>query len=155
VGDYLDDAPALSQGSLQWFFPLSRKESIPCSLGFSPTSVAALPESGAGIPAVLAVDRYGTLHQVPPSGQAGTFDGKWGNCVGIARASSGPVALLTDPTLNADKLTILDIRNRTIVATFPHPEGPIIDIAVGDIDRDGRSEIIIAAIHPEGVRIYY
>jgi hypothetical protein len=70
-------------------------------------------------------------------------------------ASSGPVALLTDPTLNADKLTILDIRNRTIVATFPHPEGPIIDIAVGDIDRDGRSEIIIAAIHPEGVRIYY
>jgi hypothetical protein len=126
-----------------------------CNLGFSPTSVAAVPESGTGIPELLAVDRYGSLHLVQPGGQAATFDGKWGNCVRVASTAEGPVALLTDPGLDADKLTIMDIQNHNIFASFPHPDGPIIDMAIGDIDRDGLAEILIAAIHPEGVRIYY
>jgi hypothetical protein len=155
IGQYLSGTPALDPATLSWFFPLTTKEPIKIDLRVSPTSVASLPETSQKLPAFLVVDQKRTLYKYSTDGGLVAIQGLWGNCVRVAQTANGPVALLTSPSLTSDELTILNPSDGKVLAKYPYADGPIIDIAVGDINQDGYSEILVAAIHPEGVRIYY
>jgi hypothetical protein len=155
VGQYLTGLPALDSTSLSWFYPLTQKEPTAVALGFSPIAVAAIPEATTRLPDLLAVNKSGALYRVPAQGPPVSIPGTWGDCIRTGITRSGAVAILTKPSLGSDELTIVDLATESVLATYPYPDGPIIDIAVGDTNRDGKSEIIVAAVHPEGVRIYY
>jgi hypothetical protein len=155
VGQYLGDFPALDPAGLSWFYPLTQKEPVSLGIGFSPIAVASMPGATAQLPEILAINRSGILYRVSPGIEPLALPGSWGDCVRVAGDSEGAVGLLTKPSINSDVLTLVDPVDGNVLAEFPYPDGPIIDIATGDVDRDGKAEILIAAIHPEGVRIYY
>jgi hypothetical protein len=151
----LIDAPALDSSFAFWFFPLEERASFFVQLNFSPTGIASLPESDSDLPALLAVDLTGTLFRVSSTGEHTALAGKWGDCVRVASYRTGPIALVSSPWFEGDVLTLLDPVDGEVIADFPVPGGSIIDIALGDIDKDNKAEILVAALAEEGVRIYY
>jgi hypothetical protein len=155
VGPYLVDSPALDPSLLQWVFPLSERAPEAFAPGFALTDIAILPGSGGRLPEVVAVDTDGTLRIVSPPSDVRALDGVWGSCVAVAMSRNSPLVLATAPTLSSDVLSILDPYSEDVLAEFPCPGGPIIDIALGDIDGDGRTEILVAVLEEEGMRIYY
>lgn len=155
IGQYLDNAPAFNQRSLKWYFPLSDNRTADVFTGFSPLAVAAVSRTNQDLPDIIAVNRNGVLMRVLTNGQQVMLGGQWGTSIKMAYHRNGSVVLLTRPSLLKDSLVLVDSSSGAILAEYPYPNGPIIDIAVGDINMDGRSEIMTAAINPEGVHIYY
>lgn len=155
IGQCLLNSPSLDPASVSWFYPLTGKEPDSVSLGFQPTGITALDGNAGGGPVLLATDLNGNLFRIPPSGDPVALPGEWGTCIKVAGDIGGPVALVTSPRFRSDVLYIISPVNGDIYAEFPLPSGPIIDIAIGDIDRDHRAEIVVAALEEEGVRIYY
>jgi len=155
VGPYLVDSPALDPSLLQWVFPLSERGPEAFTPGFSLTDIATLPGSGGRLPEVVAVDTDGTLRILSPPADVRALDGKWGSCIAVAMSRNSPLVLASAPTLSTDVLSILDPYSQDVLAEFPSPAGPIIDIALGDVDGDGKTEILVAVLEQEGMRIYY
>jgi hypothetical protein len=155
VAPYMVNRFALDSSQLVWEYPMSERESSSLSLNFSPVDIAVLPETRSGPPSLAALDTGGVLRLLPNSGGAETLEGIWGDRMEIAVHRNSPVGILTSPSITSDTLTLLDLYSGTIFSTFPVNGGPIIDLALGDIDSDGKSEIIVAVLEQEGVKIYY
>jgi hypothetical protein len=130
-------------------------ESELLGIGFSAVDLVPVPGERTWLPGLLAIDTNGTLWDLPNRGAPHAINGNWGNCLEIAMYSGGPLALLTSGSLTDDRLTLLQPYTDTILIEFPVETGPIIDLALGDIDRDGRTEILVAVLEEEGVKIYY
>ncbi len=155
IAPWLIDSPALDPSHLQWIFPTAEREPIQINTGFPPVDIIPIPGSQSALPGLLALDNEGTLHLIPYRVQPGTLEGGWGNCMEVVMYSGDPIVLLTSPEFIDDKLTLLDLYSGSILAEFPIANGPIIDITFGDIDRDGKAEILVAVLEEEGVKIYY
>jgi len=155
VAPYTINSFALDPGQLKWEYPMSERESSRLSLNFSPVDIAVLPETRSGAPSLAALDTEGVLRLLPNSGGVEILNGKWGDQMAVGVHRNSPIGILASPSITSDTLTLLDLYSGTVLWTFPVPGGPIIDIALGDIDRDGKSEIIVAVLEEEGVKIYY
>jgi hypothetical protein len=155
VGPYLVTSPALDPGSLSWYYPLAERPSDSVPFSFSPTDIAVIPSTEHERLTLLATDLYGHLYRIPTGESMRQLPGEWGTCVRTAMGSSGPLALVTGPMITRDKLSIINPADGSVRREFDLDSGIIIDVALGDIDRDNLSEIVVAAIEPEGVRIYY
>ncbi|HDS29772.1 MAG TPA: hypothetical protein ENN67_01885 [Firmicutes bacterium] len=155
VGNYLVDSPAFNAGGLFWTYPLTDRANESATLSFPAADIAVVQSGERERTALVAVDLKGRLYHIVQNETPRQIPGEWGTCVRTAMSSSGPVALVTSPAITRDKLSIINISDGTILREFQLDSGVIIDVALGDLDRDNLSEIIIAALEPEGVRIYY
>lgn len=155
VAPYMINSNSLDPSLVSWRYPLSERESSRLYMNFSPSDIAVIPETKAGFPSLAAINIDGVLSILPHSGGIEILDGVWGTQVEIAIHRNSPIAILTSPSIVSDKLTLLELYSGIILAEFPVPNGPVIDIALGDIDRDGKSEILVAVLEEEGVKIYY
>ncbi len=155
VAPYLSDAPALDPSAIQWVFPTTETEPASLVTGFPVLDIAPLTQTGARSQQLLAVDTGGTVHLLGGRGESQVLPGKWGNRLRVAMYAEGPVAILTSAGVTGDKISLINPLTQALLAQFPVPQGPIIDLALGDIDRDGRAEILSAVLEKEGVRIYY
>jgi hypothetical protein len=120
-----------------------------------PVNIAVIPETRTGPPSLVVLDTEGVLRLLPYSGGSEALSGKWGNAFAVALYRNSPVGILTSRSITSDTLTLLDLYSDTVLAQFPVEGGPVIDIALGDIDRDGESEILVAVLEEDGVKIYY
>ena len=155
VAPYMINRFALDPARLTWEFPMSERDSSGLTTGFFPVDIDVIPETGTGAPSLAALDINGVLRLLPKSGGTEILDGTWGDRIEIAMHRNSPIGILTSPSITSDTLTLIDLYSGTIFSRFPVPEGPIIDLALGDIDRDGKSEIIAAVLEEDGVKIYY
>ncbi|MFH1676776.1 MAG: hypothetical protein ABIC40_07090 [bacterium] len=155
VAPFLSGVPAFDPQRIQWSFPLSENDPIPFNAGFAPVSVDMLPAATGEIPSVIALDIDGILHKILPNGTSTTFGGTWGDMVRVAESGDGPVIIVSSNDFFGDSLILLDPSSGKEFARFPSPGGPIIDIALGDIDRDANTEILVAVLDSDGIKIYF
>ena len=155
VAPWLLTSPALNPRAMSWFYPLSERESESLTFNFSPTGIAVLPTIDRSNPVLLATDSNGSLYRIPIGEPIRQLPGEWGSCIKTGMGQNRPIALVTGPGLLSDSLKIINPIDGQIYGEFPLAAGVIIDIALGDIDRDNLAEIIVATLESEGVRIYF
>jgi len=148
-------SPSLDNGLAKWVYPLSDEDDLTLRLSNTVAGTAVVPGTGGEFTELVLSDPSGRLyHQTRETG--GRFlDGTWGSPVAIAMVEKNPVVIATSTSITSDVLTIFELHSGDTLALYPILAGPIIDIAVGDIDRDRKAEIIIAVLEEDGVKIYY
>ena len=155
VAPYLTGIPAFDPAGLQWFFPLSENKPISFNAGFAPVSADVLPAATGEIPSVIALDIGGVMHKILPNGSSSAYDGIWGDIVRVANSANGAVIIVSSSEFIGDSVTLLDPSSGKELARYASPGGPIIDIALGDIDRDASTEILTAVLDSDGIKIYF
>jgi len=155
IAPYLETVPAFDPAQLMWVFPTTESESSPVGAGWPVTDIAIVPGERTWLPPLVVTDTTGTLWYVDRRLEPRALDGRWGSCLKVAMNPDSPVVLITSVSVSDDILTLLDPYTGLVLAQFSMPDGPIIDLALGDIDHDGKSEILTAVLADEGVRIYF
>ncbi len=155
VAPWLIDTAAFDPAHIQWVYPLTENESEYLAIGFPITDLASMPGGKSRLPDLIAAGPDGSITLLPRRAEPETIAGNWGHRIAVASHRSVPVVVATSRSLLADRLTILDPYSRQVLAYFDSPGGPIIDLALGDIDHDSKAEILAAVVDEEGVRIYF
>ena len=152
---YSSEAAYFERGMLEWIFPLSERDSVNPIIQESLVAVDSVPGTETGVPTVAGINLSGRLVLFPDLGEPETISGPWGRIIKLTMYRDGPVAILVSSAVSNDVLSIVDLYSGAILAEFDVTDGPVTDVTLGDIDGDGRAEIITAVLTSDGVVIYY